>query len=196
MRRSAACPLERRHQAVRRIRSAMQGVATHPTSRLGLSAQRLHTLAAPLAAKYISSVNVSSCQRSPGARQIAVIIALTSSSRRLSRTRFCTTCCVALAPTRPPLPGPVIGSSGRLAFLGSIRSLSLFLLFVLMIPSDSTNIGDKPGVRIVGAASASDMSSTVTFLAGPLFISSLAPLVDACGEYSTTICPFDSPVTI
>jgi hypothetical protein len=69
-------------------------------------------------------------------------------------------------------------------------------LFVLIIPSPSRNMGDSPGTWIDGAASASDMSSMVLFLGGPLFASSLAPLSEVNGEYSTQICPLESPVTI
>ena len=66
---------------------------------------------------------------------------LTSSSRVVSRTKFCTTCCVALAPTRPPRPGPVTGSSGLLLLRGSIRSFSRFR-FVPRAISPSLNIGN------------------------------------------------------
>jgi len=106
---------------------------------------------------------------------------LTSTSRVVSRTRFCTTCCVALAPTRPPFPGPVTGNSGRRLFLGSILSLSRFL-FVPRPGSKSRNMGNACGVRMVGAAIASDTSSIVTFLGGPLLSSSFAPFKDVTGE--------------
>ena len=122
-------------------------------------------------------------------------VARTSSSLVVSRTRFCTTCCVALAPTRPPRPGPVTGSSGLRLFLGSIRSFSR-LRFVLRPTSLSRNIGNACGVIIVGAATASDMSSIVAFLGGPLLRGSFAPLSDISGEYRTHMCPFDKPVTI
>lgn len=106
----------------------------------------------------------------------------TSSSLVVSRTRFCTTCCVALAPTRPPRPGPVTGSSGLRLLRGSKRSFSLFRLPPRAMPSPSRNIGSACGVRIVGAETASDMSSMVAFLGGPLLSGSLAPLMDDCGE--------------
>lgn len=110
----------------------------------------------------------------------------TSSSRVVSRTRFCTMCCVALAPTRPPFPGPVTGSSGLLLFFGSILSLSRFL-FVPLPGSRSRYIGSACGVMIYGAASASDISSTVIFLGGPLLSSSFAPRCEIRGEYRTHI---------
>lgn len=74
----------------------------------------------------------------------------TSSSLVVSLTRFCTTCCVALAPTLPPLPGPVTGNSGRLLFLGSDLSFSLFLLPVPRAISPSLNIGSACGVMMAG----------------------------------------------
>jgi len=49
---------------------------------------------------------------------------------------------------------------------------------------------------MVGWARASDMSSIVTFLGGPLLSGSLAPFSEDAGEYSTQICPLDNPVTI
>lgn len=119
----------------------------------------------------------------------------TSSSLVVSLTRFCTTCCVALAPTLPPLPGPETGNSGLLLFLGSILSFSR-LRFVPRPGSRSRNMGSAWGVRIEGAASASDMSSIVTFLGGPLFKSSFAPFSEVSGEYNTHIWPLDRPVTI
>ncbi len=119
----------------------------------------------------------------------------TSSSLVVSRTRFCTTCCVALAPTRPPRPGPVTGSSGRRLLRGSMRSFSRFR-FVLRPISLSRNMGSACGVIIVGAATASDMSSMVAFLGGPLLSTSFAPLTDISGEYNTQIWPLDRPVTI
>ena len=105
----------------------------------------------------------------------------TSSSLVVSRTKFCTTCCVALAPTRPPRPGPVTGSSGLRLLRGSMRSFSRFR-FVLRPTSLSRNMGSACGVIIVGAATASDMSSIVAFLGGPLLSGSFAPLTDMSGE--------------
>jgi hypothetical protein len=118
----------------------------------------------------------------------------TSSSRVVSRTRFCTTCCVALAPTRPPRPGPCTGSSGLRLFRGSCLSLSLFRL--LGRPDVNSPSRVTPGIIIAGAAAASDMSSTVGRLAGPLLSSNLAPLRDVCGEYNTDNAPLVSPTTI
>lgn len=112
---------------------------------------------------------------------LSALMVLTSTSLVVSRTRFCTTCCVALAPTRPPRPGPVTGSSGRLLFFGSMRSFSR-LRFVPRPGSRSRNIGSACGVRIVGAACASDTSSIVTLRGGPLFSSSFAPFSDVTGE--------------
>ena len=91
-------------------------------------------------------------------------------------------CCVALAPTLPPLPGPVTGSSGCRLFLGSNLSFSRFLLPVPRAISPSLNIGSACGVMMAGWARASDMSSIVTFLGGPLLNGSLAPFNDDVGE--------------
>jgi len=118
----------------------------------------------------------------------------TSSSRVVSRTRFCTTCCVALAPTRPPRPGPCTGSSGLRLFRGSCLSLSLFRL--LGRPDVNSPSRVTPGIMIAGAATASDMSSIVGRLAGPLLSNNLAPLRDVCGEYSTVNAPLVRPTTI
>lgn len=49
---------------------------------------------------------------------------------------------------------------------------------------------------MAGCASASDMSSIVTFLGGPLLNGSLAPFNEDVGEYRTQIWPLDNPVTI
>jgi hypothetical protein len=130
-----------------------------------------------------------------GKGTITMAATLTSSSRVVSLTKFCTTCCVALAPTLPPFPGPVTGSSGLLLFLGSSLSFSR-LRFVPRPRSMSRNIGKAWGVIMCGAVTASDMSSTVTFLGGPLLSRSLAPLRDVSGEYSTHISPLERPVTI
>lgn len=53
-----------------------------------------------------------------------------------------------------------------------------------------------PGIMIAGAATASDMSSTVGRLAGPLLSNNLAPLRDVWGEYNTHNAPLVSPKTI
>lgn len=118
----------------------------------------------------------------------------TSSSRVVSRTKFCTTCCVALAPTRPPRPGPCTGISGLRLFRGSCLSLSLFRL--LGRPDVNSPSRVTPGIMIAGAAAASDMSSIVGRLAGPLLSNNLAPLRDVCGEYNTDNAPVVSPTTI
>jgi len=49
---------------------------------------------------------------------------------------------------------------------------------------------------MAGCANASDMSSIVTFLGGPLLNGSLAPFNEDVGEYRTQIWPLDNPVTI
>jgi len=49
---------------------------------------------------------------------------------------------------------------------------------------------------MAGWARASDMSSIVTFLGGPLLNGSLAPFNEDAGEYNTQIWPLDNPVTI
>jgi hypothetical protein len=103
-------------------------------------------------------------------------MARTSSSLVVSRTRFCTTCWVALAPTRPPRPGPCTGNSGLRLFRGSCLSLSRFRL--LGSPDVNSPSRVTPGTMIAGAATASDMSSTVGRLAGPLLSNNLAPLRD------------------
>lgn len=100
----------------------------------------------------------------------------TSSSLVVSRTRFCTTCWVALAPTRPPRPGPCTGNSGLRLFRGSCLSLSRLRL--LGSPDVNSPSRVTPGMMIAGAATASDMSSTVGRLAGPLLSNNLAPLRD------------------
>ena len=123
---------------------------------------------------------------------------LTSSSLVVSRTRCRTTCCVALAPTRPPFPGPLTGSSGRRLFRGSARSLSRFR-FVPAIPLDtspSRNIGSACGVRIGGTSNDDEKSSISRFRGGPLLARSFAPFVDVDGEYSTETCPLAIPVRI
>ena len=116
-------------------------------------------------------------------RQRTARISRTSSSLVVSRTKFCTMCCVALAPTLPPRPGPVTGSSGLLLFRGSIRDFSC-LRFVPRpsITSPSRNPGTACGIMMAGAASASDMSSTVAFLGGPLASKSFAPFNEVRGE--------------
>jgi hypothetical protein len=57
-------------------------------------------------------------------------------------------------------------------------------------------MGSAWGVRIDGAAKASDISSMVTFLGGPLFNNNFAPFSEVIGEYNTHICPLDKPITI
>lgn len=104
---------------------------------------------------------------------------LTSSSRVVSRTRLWTTCWVALAPTRPPRPGPDTGGIGRLVLRVSIRSLSRLRL--LLPRSSSLNMGSACGVIIGASINALDASSIVTFFA-IRESSSLAPFWDMLGE--------------
>lgn len=120
---------------------------------------------------------------------------LTSWSRVVSLNRFWTTCWVALAPTRPPFPGPVTGKSGRLLFRGSILSFSLFR-FVDRPSSPSRNMGNAWGVIICGCNSAFDIDSIVGFLMCDLFASSFAPLSECSGEYRQDTWPFASPTKI
>lgn len=49
---------------------------------------------------------------------------------------------------------------------------------------------------IAGATNELATSSIVTFRAGPLFSSNLAPFKDVVGEYITVIWPFDNPAKI
>lgn len=53
-----------------------------------------------------------------------------------------------------------------------------------------------PGIMIAGAATASDMSSIVGRLAGPLLSNNLAPLREVCGEYNTVNAPLVRPTII
>jgi hypothetical protein len=58
------------------------------------------------------------------------------------------------------------------------------------------NIGKACGVKIVGAASASDKSSIVGRLGAPFDSSSFAPFNDVSGEYNTEMVPLARPVMI
>jgi hypothetical protein len=106
----------------------------------------------------------------------------TSSSRIVSLTRFCTMCCVALAPTRPPRPGPLTGKSGRIDFFGSILSFSRFRFEEGMNALISSSRNPSPGVRMGAVSRAADASSMVMARLSRCRLSNFTPFMDVWGE--------------